>query len=233
MAAAVGKDFVKKTLPFSVDTADRKIKDLEEMGPLFTEVREIVRVTRAAWQAANPEFENGQLLIGGERFKLTAANAPAIQQAFQEVQAEARRKSEELTGLRADLEKARSERDNAKKAVAEATAKLREALSPTAFADADPDHRVMLRVQSTVDAALMMLNKLRERELSDDNRTRYIGLMEYLYRGLVQVTDEARFVWGRGENAADPGDNLMLNNLPDNSLNLLNDYVEQKGGKTK
>ncbi len=232
LGCATWEDFIQKNFPFSVDTADRKIKDLEDLGPTFIEVQEIVRISRAAWIAANPTVDNGSIVIAGERFKLTSANAAELQHAFRQIEDEARRAKEQASATKADLERARADRDNAKKAAAEANRKLREAQSPTPFAEADADQQVMLRIQSNWDLGITLLQKLRERSLSMENEARYIGLVEYIYRSAVQVIDEARFAFGRGPNVPDPADNLWLNNEPDTSRNLLAEYTSRKESKS-
>jgi len=211
----------------SKDTADRMIADLNEFGPLFFKTKAIVRISREAYRRLAPiETEDGRLLIGDDAFALTKANAQSIQAAIQLQNQKFETLQDRVNNAEQSLKAARQERDNAKKAAVDANKKLRDSQNTQPFADVDEDHRTMLRVQSNWDASILMLNKLRARSLSDENQARYIGLCEYLYRSLLQVTDDARFSFGRGPNLPDPSDNLFLSNEPDKSRDLLAEYTK-------
>jgi hypothetical protein len=211
--------------------ADQIIENYTIFGDKIFDLARLTGISTGRLTAVAEQVDKDGLEIGGEKIPLTTANAPRLQQAVKALLKQAKEAQATAVSAEADKTKAIVDRDNAKKAAVEATRKLREALSPKAFADADEDHQVLLRVQSNWDFGMGLLNKLRDRTLSPENEARYIGLCEYLYRSLVQVADDARFSFGRGENTVDPSDNLMLNNEPDKSRNLLAEYTEKKGKK--
>ncbi|HEX4135883.1 MAG TPA: hypothetical protein VHY84_14810 [Bryobacteraceae bacterium] len=211
-------------------TADQIIDNYSTFGDKIFDLARLTGISANSLIAVAEQVDKDGLDIGGEKIPLTTTNAPRLQQAVKALIKQA--KDAEASALTADVEKTKAitERDNARKGAAEANRKLREALSPKAFADADEDHQVLLRVQSNWDFGMSLLNKVRERELSPENEARYIGLCEYLYRSLLQVADDARANFGRGANLPDPSDALWLNNEPDTSRNLLSEY-QQKGKK--
>ena len=215
LGATTWEDFIQQNFPFSVDTADRKIKDFEDLGATFVEVQEIVKISRAAW------------IIAGERFKLTASNAAELQHAFKQAEEETRRAKDQASALKSDLDKTRGALETARKVATETHRKLREAQSPALFAEADEDHQTLLRIQSNWDHGVTLLARVRERQLSPENEARYIGLAEYLYRSALQVIDEARYAFGRGENMPDPADALYLHNVPDTSRNLAAEHLAE------
>jgi hypothetical protein len=210
--------------------ADQIIDNYSTFGDKIFDLARLTGISANRLVGVAEQVDKDGLDIGSEKIPLTAANAPRLQQAVKALIKQA--KEAEGAALTADAEKAKAiaERDNARKGAAEANRKLREALSPKAFADADEDHQVLLRVQSNWDFGISLMNKVRERELSSENEARYIGLCEYLFRSLLQVVDNARANFGRGANLPDPSDALWLNNEPDTSRNLLAEY-QQKGKK--
>ena len=219
---------VAKCPRISLATADRMIDDLAKLGRGWFEVREIARISREVFAAVSPEFKDGQVVIAGEKFKLVAANATAIQHAFQECEAEMRRARENASGLKSDLEKAHTERDNAKKAAIKATRELADSKKePELFADVDEDHRVLLRVQVHVDNAIGLLTSLRERELSEENKTNYIGLLARIDRQFIQTANEGLYEWGRGDNSPNLN-GLELLAAPDRGINLIDQYVKRE-----
>jgi len=225
------ESFVGAKCKCSLATADRMVSELQKLGTEWFRLREITRISRAVFAAVNPEFKDGHVLIEGEKFKLTPANATAIQDAFQRCQTAMREARASASESKADAEKARSERDNAKKAAIEARRKMLEALSPTAFADADEDHQVLLNVQSRVDAAMVMLRKLSERELSEDNRARLIGLVKYLHCELLRAIDEETVSYSTIFDPHDPSGALYVDSQSDQGRNLVMEFSAALGGK--
>ncbi len=223
------EEFIEQTFPFSVDTADRMVKDLRELGRGWFDLNDVLRVTRQAFRLVNPEFtDKGEIVLAGQAYALTKANSDAIQMAFSQAESELRRKAEEATSLKSELNKTREERDNAKKAAVDLTKKLREVKNPAPFADADEDHQIMLRVQSEVDAAMMRLRKLVGREMSADNETRYVGLCEKLYRDFMRSVDDSKVTFYSKLDPPDPSIALFLDNEPDHGINLIAEHLKEK-----
>ena len=226
---ATWEEFVLKMFPFSVDTADRMIRDLRELGKGWFDLNDVVRINREAFRLLNPEFTDAnEIVLAGEKYALTKTNSLTIQMVIKKLESEAQRKSEEASGLKSDLEKTRVERDNAKKAAIDATRKLREAQNPAPFADADEDHQVMLRVQSDVDKAMVLLSKLRGREMSEENQRRYVGLCHRLHREFLRTVDDALVTFDSVLDPVDPEMGLFLNNEPDLGADTVAEFLGRK-----
>jgi hypothetical protein len=217
----------------SVDTADRLIGDLREFGALFFKTQAITRISREAFRLVAPiETEDGKILIGDQSFALTKANAQSIQAAIQLQKQRVESLQERTNSAEKSLKTAREERDNAKKAATDATRKLREAQTSRPFADVDEDHQEILCVQQDFDGVLKRFSCLigpedSRKPFSEVNAAHLIGLVEYIYRGVIQMSYEARLVHGRGLNRPDQGDAFLLGDEAD-SPNPIIEYINRK-----
>lgn len=222
---------VCERLKMSVDTIDRKLKEYEKHGPLFIELNSILRISGEAYAKLGPieKTEDGKLLIAGESFDLTKKTEVREAQAF--IQQELKRRHEaeaSLSDMKATAEALRAERDNAKKAAIKATRELADSKKePELFVDVDEDHRVLLRVQIHIDNAIGLLTSLRERELSEENKTNYIGLLARIDRQFIQAANEGLYEWGRGDNSPNLN-GLELLAAPDRGINLIDQYVKRE-----
>jgi hypothetical protein len=224
--------FIDAKFSGSRPTADRLIADLEKLGAGWFQLREVARVSREVFAAANPQFQDGHVLIDGEKIKLTQSNAPAIQDAFQRCLEAMREAKQSASDSKADAEKAKGERDNAQKAAAEARKKLHAAQAFKMFADADgdEDYRVMLEVQSRVDTAMVILAELRGREMSEASQDTYAKLCRYMYFSFLRAVDDALFSFPRPLDPVEPWMALELNSA-DPIDNPIAEYVAK--GKKK
>jgi hypothetical protein len=167
--------FVEKTFRLSKDTVDSRIKEFDQFGPNLGEFLEIADVTREALHRVNPELTgDGYVAFGGKRFKLNTANAEAIQLAFLEQDRELKLRAETISSQASQIKQAREQRDAERKARAED--RRRQHALADSFANADPDLKILLRAQVDFDKTMLLLNKLTERELSEENKSNYLEL---------------------------------------------------------
>jgi hypothetical protein len=226
------KQFCPVHLGVSHVTADAAISNLDTLGENYFAANKFVAISPGTFGLIAGKVDNSGIEIDGEHVPFTAANAHRIKTAIESIRKQAQTARNESEAAMKNAEIAGTERDNAKKAAAALRSKVLELQNPKDFADADPDHRALLRIQSNWDRNLLLLSEVGKRQLAIENEARYIGLLEYLYRTLMQVTDETRYAFGRGANAPDPSDALYLNNEPDTSRNLIAEFSEsKKGGK--
>lgn len=225
------KQFCAVHLGLSQPTADAAIANLDTLGENYFAVNQFVPISPATFGLIAGKVDETGIEIEGEHVKFTAANASRIKAAIDDIRKGAQKAQRDAEAATKNAEIAANERDNAKKAAAALRTKVLELQNPKDFADADDDHRDMLRAQSRWDANMMILTKIAQRQLSPENEARYIGLMEHIYRSLLQITDDARYAFGRGLNACDPSDRLYLNDTPDTGRNLITEYIAANEAK--
>jgi hypothetical protein len=212
-------------------TADSAIANLNTLGENYFAVNKFVPVSPGTFGLIEGKVDAEGMEIDGEKVTFTAANAPRIKRAIDAIRREAKQAKEQADDAENKAKIATAERDNAKKGAAEARRKLAEAMNPTAFADADEDHKVMLNVQSRVDAALVMLGRLKGRTLSEENQRRYVGLVKYLHCELLRSIDEVMISYGTIFDQPDPSIGLYLDTQPDHGTNLVEEHVVKAGRK--
>lgn len=223
------EEFCPRQLSISRDTADRVIKDYNEFGATYFALSQVTRISRENYRMIAGKVTEGQLDIGGELISITKANQPRIEEYIRNLDAERERRTNEAAHAKADATKARKERDDAKKSAAAARDRLADMQreKDKLFPHADADHSQMLRVQSSVDVAFAQLTALGNKDLSEENRGRLIGLMEYFYRQLAQIEQPIREQFGVGYNRADPADELSLDmyHPEEGARNLMAEHV--------
>lgn len=225
------KKFCPLHLGVSHVTADAAIANLNTLGENFFAVNKFVPISPGTFGLIEGKVDSDGMEIDGEKVPFTAANAPRIKRAIELIRKQAREAQAEAEDAENKAKIAAAERDNAKKGAAEARRKLAEAMNPTAFADADEDHKVMLNVQSRVDAALVMLSRLKGRTLSEDNQRRYVGLVKYLHCELLRAIDDAMVPYATIFDQHDPSIGLYLDGQADHGTNLIEEHVITGGRK--
>ena len=219
------KKFCAIHLGMSHTTADAAIANLNTLGENFFAINKFVPISPGTFGLIEGKVDTDGMEIDGEKVPFTAANAPRIKRAIDAMRREAKQAQEQASDAENKFKIATAERDNAKKGAAEARRKLAEAMNPTAFADADEDHKVMLNVQSRVDGALVMLSRLNGRTLSADNQRRYVGLVKYLHCELLRSIDDAMVSYATIFDQPDPSVGLYLDTQPDHGNNLIEEHV--------
>jgi hypothetical protein len=231
------EEFCDQQLGISRQTADRIIANYEEFGAAYFSMSNVMRLSPATYRLLGAAVtDSNELEFGDERIPITKANSDRIIEAVNALRKEADQKQQALYDAKSDLKKARDERDNAKKAVDKARQELADfrRRADEMFPDADTDHKVLLKVQSDVDFALQRVAGIaRNENLSPENQGRLIGLVEHLFRQLVQVGHEIRELYGVGWNAANPAELLQAEEEHAGARNLMAEYVESNKGKGK
>ncbi|HVW09173.1 MAG TPA: hypothetical protein VHC90_11365 [Bryobacteraceae bacterium] len=225
------KKFCAIQLGMSHTTADAAIANLNTLGENYFAVNKFVPISPGTFGLIEGKIDSEGMEIDGEKVAFTTANAPRIKRAIETLRKQARDAKAEADDAENKAKIATAERDNAKKGAAEARRKLAEAMNPTAFADADEDHKTMLNVQSRVDAALVMLGRLKGRTVSDDNQRRYVGLVKYLHCELLRAIDEAMVPYATLFDPHDPSGALWLDSQADQGTNLVEEHVITGGRK--
>ncbi len=225
------KKFCPLHLGVSHVTADAAIANLSTLGENFFAVNKFVPISPGTFGLIEGKVDSDGMEIDGEKVPFTAANAPRIKRAIEAIRKEAKAAQEHAADAENKAKIATAERDNAKKGAAEARRKLAELMNPTAFADADEDHKAMLNVQSRVDAAMVMLARLKGRTLSEDNQRRYVGLVKYLHCELLRAIDDAMVPYATIFDQHDPSIGLYLDSQADHGTNLVEEHVIVGGRK--
>ena len=96
-------DFCPKYLKMSRSEADRTIKLLEEFGPAYFELSQLMRISPETFRAIAPNIENGVLHHNGEAIELSGENSSRVVAAFAELRAALPKKTAELNELELEL----------------------------------------------------------------------------------------------------------------------------------
>jgi hypothetical protein len=226
------EEFCPRHLSISRETADRVIRDYNEFGAMYFALSQVTRISRENYRLLAGKVTDGQIDIGGELIPITKANQPRIEEYIRSIEAERERKTDEASHAKAEATKARKERDEARKAATAARDKLADMQreKDKLFPHADGDHSQLLRIQSGLDLAFAQLTALGTKDVSEENRGRLIGLMEYAFRQLAQIEQPIREKFGVGYNRAEPMDALSLDMYHPESgaRNLMAEYIDSQ-----
>ncbi|HZZ78441.1 MAG TPA: hypothetical protein VFE62_07970 [Gemmataceae bacterium] len=229
------EEFCDQHLGISRQTVDRIIANYEEFGAAYFAMTSLMRISPSTYRLLGAAVtETNEVVFGDERIPITKANSDRIIEAVNALRKDAEQKQTALNTAKSDLKKARDERDNAKKAAEKARQDLADfkRRADEMFPNADHDHKVLLQVQSDVDFALQRVAGVaRNENLSPENQGRLIGLVEHLFRQLVQVGHEIRELYGVGWNAANPAELLEAEEQHAGARNLISEYVESNKGR--
>ena len=83
--------------------ADRTIKLLEEFGPAYFELSQLMRVSPETYRAIAPHIENGVLHYNGEAIELNAQNSRRVAAAVAEMRSAIPKKASDLSDLAREL----------------------------------------------------------------------------------------------------------------------------------
>jgi len=87
------EDFCPRYLKMSRGEADRIIRHLEEFGPAYFELSQLIRISVETFRAIAPAVSDGVLLHNGEAIALTAENSQKVAAAVAEMRSALPKKS--------------------------------------------------------------------------------------------------------------------------------------------
>lgn len=204
----------------SIQTCYRRVKDYAEFGQAFFQLKDIVRISSGTYRLINPTVEDGSVVVGGETYQLTKANAPYIQAAIQEQVQRLREQGDKLSHTQGALTKVREERDNARTAAEKAREELQGYLrsKKEAFPELTPQHKLLIEAEGYMVRVAQLLEAVRK----DPETTEFVrGVL----RGLVHYGLQI-LITSSGE---DPWMGMLLQDLDPRSP--IGDYVEAKQAK--
>ena len=215
-------------------TIERIIGNFEEFGAAYFNLRNIVRISSGSYGLiAAAVADDNTIEFDGEKIPITKANAARITDALNALRKTVDQKDEQLQERVRDTKKLRDERDAARKAAErerQAFSDYKKAQAER-FPGAGEDFSTLLDAQSHFDLAMSKLAVAGNRELSEEDQARYIGLCEYAYRQLIQVTFESRQKFGKGWNMADQSDLLTLDEVAPSARNLMDEFTRKSTKK--
>lgn len=215
-------------LGISRQTADRVIANLEEFGAAYFNLASVARISPTSFRQIAGAVSETEIEVDGEKIPITKAHAARIADAIESLRKAVEQKEEQVQEKVRDAKKLREERDGARKAAEREHQKLLDfqKAQNERFPDAGPEYSTMLDAQSLLDLALAKLSMVGARDLGIEDQGRYIGLCEYAYRQLIQVTFEARLKFGKGWNIAEQSDMLTLDEVAPSARNLMDQYTK-------
>jgi hypothetical protein len=96
-------DFCPEYLKMSRSEADRTIKVLEEFGPAYFELSQVMRISPVVYRAIAPAVSDGVLHHNGEAIALTAENSQKVAAAVADLRSALPKKSAEPSAPADDL----------------------------------------------------------------------------------------------------------------------------------
>jgi hypothetical protein len=223
---------IARFTPFSVDTADRMATAFGEFGKRFFEVRSLVRLSAQAYRQLNPGFtDDGKIIIGGEAYALTKANASAIQAAIEASNQQLAERSAEVSRAKAVATKAKEQADNAKKAVErkdEELQALKKKDSEFFKHVEDADHITIIQAHSQFEMVLRKLENLEAADLSPMNVGRLLGMIQYQRCALEQTYARLAEAKGLGDIAEFPVDPEFIESCYVGQRNVMAEYLTER-----
>lgn len=169
-------------------TVERKIGELEEFGPDYLGLTQIVRVGQSVYSLM--EVKDGAIVYNGERIAITKANEDRIKEVVGYYRAEAAKAKEELAESSRSLTKTKEERDNAKKAARRAAEEVRDLKSSLAlpFANCSYAQTSLVRAQSRIVEAMALVQSARnEQDFAEDDEAWVAALAEFAFKQVAEV----------------------------------------------
>src|SRR5665213_653899 len=172
-------------------TANEAIKNLDAFGESYFAVTKFVPMSPATYGLIAGKIDERGIEIDGKMVPFSAANAPRIKKAVDEVRKEAAAAKREAEAATVKAEKAVQERDNAKKAAIEATRKLRDVQHPAPFAGASENLSEMIRIHSEYSMLCRRYRALRSANLTEDEQHHYVGLFRNMQSDVTRSGEGA------------------------------------------
>lgn len=222
--------FCNAHLGISRATADRVIANFEEFGAAYFNLAAVTRISPTSFRQIAGAVSDTEIEVDGEKIPITKTHAARIADAIESLRKTVEAKEEQVQEKVRDAKKLREERDAARKAAERERQKLldHQKAETERFRGAGEDFSTLLDAQSHFDLAMAKLATVGNRELSLEDQARYIGLCEYMYRQLIQVTFEARQRFGKGWNMADNSDLLTLDEVAPSARNLMDEFAKKR-----
>ncbi|MFB3828931.1 MAG: hypothetical protein ACE15B_19350 [Bryobacteraceae bacterium] len=213
-------------------TVERIISSLDQHGADYFTLRSIVRVSPQTYGLIASAVTESAIEFDGEKIPITKANAERISQAVAALRKLAEQKDEQIQEKVRDAKKLKEERDAAKKAAEREHQRLLDLQQAEAqlFPNAGPEHKKMLQIQSRLDMCFAQLLALGKKDLGTEDQGRLIGLLEYGFRSLTQISCAVRSEFGMGWNMVEAGEEFASETFHSGARNLVEEYAAANAG---
>jgi hypothetical protein len=169
-------------------TVNRHIAQMEEQGPDYFGISSIVRVGQSVYSLM--DVQDGAIVFNGERIAITKANEERIKEIVAFYRAEAGKRQEDLKEKERALEKAKAERDNAKKAAQRLTEENRElkAAKNKPFPNCTAAQSALVMAQSRIVEAMTLVQSARnEEDFQDSDEAWIMALAEFAFKEITEA----------------------------------------------
>lgn len=171
--------------------ADRLISTYEEFGPIYFNLNQVVKLSREKFRMiAGHVTDEGEIDLGDEKVSITKQNADRIREFIQDLVAAHASTKDKLTHTQGALTKTREERDNVRKALDTAREEIqaKKRKEQELFADATENQRRLLKAQSKIWDAVLLITPVTQKELDDVDQGMVDGLVEWSFKTLAAVS---------------------------------------------
>jgi uncharacterized protein (DUF3084 family) len=220
------EEFCDRQIGIPRQTCDRIISNYEEFGAAYFAMSNVMRISPQTYRLLGTAVTDAnELVFGDEKIPITKANADRIAEAVAAIRKEAEQAAQQVYDAKSDLKKARAERDNAKKAAEKARQELidRDKQAELAWANADEDHRFLIKLEIDRDFLLQRLRSFAEgRQLSPENQDRLVAFCEATWAEVHQATEKIRGWYGVG--LLRPTGTAEVDELTPNKRSLIDEY---------
>lgn len=170
---------------------DKTIATYEEFGPVYFNLNRVVKISREKFRMiAGHVTDEGEIDLGDEKVSITKQNADRIRDFIREMVAAHASTQDKLTHTQGALTKTREERDNARKAAEAAREEIqaKKRKEQELFADATENQRRLLKAQSKIWDAVLLIMPVTQKELDDADQGMVDGLVEWSFKTLAAVS---------------------------------------------